>query len=232
MIYKYYYRRVYKYVDYIHYPTQFIKDTFENVVGKTKGIVISNGVNDIYTKKEIKKPDKYKDKIIILNIARLSGEKNQKTLIKAINLSQYKNNIQLILAGSGPDKKNLYRLAKKLNVNLENNFYSREELVNIINYSTLYCHPSEMEIEAISCGIVPIISNSKKSATRFFALNNNCLFENRNAYDLASKIDYWLDNPTEREKCSQEYLNNKFKFNQEYCMNKMEEMIITTHNSK
>ena len=36
------YDRLYRYCDCIHYPTQFIKDTFEAIVGPTNGRVISN----------------------------------------------------------------------------------------------------------------------------------------------------------------------------------------------
>lgn len=37
LTYKYFYRTVYRHVDCIHYPTQFIRDTFEKIVGKPTG---------------------------------------------------------------------------------------------------------------------------------------------------------------------------------------------------
>lgn len=43
-VYRACYQMVYQYSDIIHYPTQFIRDTFEAVVGPTNGRVISNGV--------------------------------------------------------------------------------------------------------------------------------------------------------------------------------------------
>ena len=48
-VYRACYQMVYQYSDIIHYPTQFIRDTFEAVVGPTNGRVISNGVNSMFT---------------------------------------------------------------------------------------------------------------------------------------------------------------------------------------
>lgn len=237
-IYKYFNSKLYKHVDGIHYPTNFIKDVFEEVVGETNSYVISNGVNDIYTKKEVERPTRFEGKFVILNIGRLCSEKDQSTLIKGIAESKYKDKIHLVLAGSGPDKAKIVKLANKLGISYENDFYSRKDLVDIINSSDLYCHSADVEIEAISCieaitcGLVPVIANSKKSATRFFAIDDNCLFEKGNPKDLAKKIDYWIENPKEKEFYSKKYRDNSFTFNQKACMDKMEEMIIEIHNEK
>ena len=238
LFYKYIYRNVYRYTDCIHYPTQFIKEEFESVVGETKGEVISNGVNGIFSKKEVPPIARYQGKFVILNIGRLCAEKNQSVLIKAVARSKYKDKIQLVLAGAGPDRKKLMQLANKLGVNVENEFYSRSELVEIINNSDLYCHPSEMEIEAIGCmeaircGVVPVISDSKKSATSKFALDEKSLFINDDADDLARKIDYWIEHEEERKEYSLRYLSSATAFDQAYCMDKMEEMILKTHEGK
>ena len=42
-IYRRYNKGLYQYCDAVHYPTQFIRDLFENHVGATNGYVISNG---------------------------------------------------------------------------------------------------------------------------------------------------------------------------------------------
>ena len=121
---------------------------------------------------------------------------------------------------------------------MENEFYSRSELVDIINNADLYCHPSEMEIEAIGCmeaircGVVPVISDSKKSATSKFALDEKSLFINDDAEDLARKIDYWIEHEEERKEYSLRYLSSATAFDQAYCMDKMEEMILKTHEGK
>ena len=72
-------------------------------------------------------------------------------------------------------------------------------------------HTSDVEIEAISCleaiatGLVPIISDSKESATKQFALDERSLFKHGNSKDLANKIDYWISNKKEREKMEIKY---------------------------
>jgi len=227
-IYHEFYRHFYKHVDAIHYPTQFIRDTFEKSVGKTtNGYVISNGVNDIFKKEAVPKRD-YQ----ILFSGRYSKEKSHSTLLQAVAKSRYRDRITLVLAGQGPREKQIRRLASKLGLkNIVMKFYKREELVKVINESSLYVHPAKIEIEAISCleaircGLVPVIADSPRSATPAFALGKNNLFECGNADDLASKIDYWFDHPEETARCSESYLGFTEQFAQITCMEKMESML-------
>ena len=236
-IYKRYYNKMYKYVDCIHYPTDFIRNVFEGVVGKTNGYVISNGVQKIFRPMEVEKPEELKNKKIILFTGRLSLEKSHSVLIKAISLSKYEKDIQLILAGQGPRKEEIEKLSKELLTNQPIiNFYTREELVKIINYADLYCHPAEVEIEAISCleaiscGLVPVIANSPKCATKEFALDERSLFEVNNPESLRDKIDYWFDHPDELKDMKEKYANTSSKFDFDSCMDKMEQMIKDAYN--
>lgn len=231
-IYRNYYRRIFSRADCVHFPTQFIRDVFEGCTDKVNGTVISNGVNDRFKYKETEKPEALKDKFVILSVGRLSNEKNHKTLIDAVAKSAHKDDIQVIIAGDGPYKSKVQKQAEKLGVSLEINFYSRDELVNIINYSDLYVHPAEVEIEAIACleaiccGLVPIIANSKKSATRYFAPGEDNLYDTFDSSELASKIDMWLDDPEKRKECSLLCRRNAGTYDQTSCMNRMEEMIV------
>ncbi len=235
-----YWNKLYKKVDAIHYPTSFIKEYFENTIcEETNGYVISNGVNDIFRYDKSLK-ENYDDGMIrILYIGRYSKEKSHQVLLKAIAKSKYKDKIQLILAGQGPKRKKLEKLSEKLKLNKPiMKFYSRDELVRIINSSDLYCHVAEVEIEAISCleaiscGLVPIIANSKKSATKSFAIDDRSLFKVNNPKDLAKKIDYLLDNPKEKEELSRKYLMMKNRYDQDECMNRMREMMLEVINEK
>ncbi len=237
VIYKHYYKKAYKYADCIHYPTDFIRNVFEDIVGKTNGYVISNGVQKIFRPIESEKPEELKDKKVILFTGRLSLEKSHSILIKAISLSKYEKDIQLILAGQGPRKEEIEKLSKKLLTNQPIiNFYTREELVKIINYADLYCHPAEVEIEAISCleaiccGLVPVIANSPKCATKEFALDERSLFEVNNPESLRDKIDYWFDHPDELKEMKDKYANTSSRFDFDECMDKMELMIKDAYN--
>ena len=227
------FEKMYKYCSAIHYPTQYLRDLFEKMYGKTNGYVISNGVNSIF--KPIPHEFDLNNKITILYSGRYSKEKCQSVLIKAIDQSKYKNKIELILAGTGPMKGALEKLAKKKNVNAQFNFYAREEMVKVINTAYLYVHAADIEaegiscLEAISCGVVPIICNSPKSATKFYALDERSLYKKNDYKELAKKIDYWIDNPSLREEARKKYIEmSKEKFDQTACMKKMEEMLLET----
>ena len=110
-------------------------------------------------------------------------------------------------------------------------FYSRSELVDVINYSDLYVHPAEIEIEAIACleaiacGKVPVIADSPRSATRYFARTPENLFKMNDPASLAERIDYWIEHPEEREECSRQYLGYAQAFAFDQCMDQMEEML-------
>lgn len=232
-IYKNFYKRLYKYTDGIHYPTSFIRDTFEGVVGKTNSYVISNGVNARFVKKEVDKPIEYRDKYVILFTGRFAKEKTHKVLIKAVSISKYKDKIQLIFAGCGPLENKIRKYSnKKLDNKPIMNFFSRDEIVDVINYADLYVHPAEIEIEAISCleaikcGLVPVIANSKKCATKAFALDERNLFKNKDSKSLRDKIEYWIEHEDEKEEMKNKYLDYTNQFAQEKCMEKMEEMLI------
>ena len=90
-VYKFFYKHVYSKVDAIHYPTNFIRGVFEEHFGPTNGYVISNGVNDIYRRNRVDKPEHLKDKFVVLSIGRLCGEKKHDILMKGIANSKYKD---------------------------------------------------------------------------------------------------------------------------------------------
>ena len=231
-VYKVFYKNVYQYVDAVHYPTQFIRDTFEKVVGPTNGYVISNGVNKYVRPLKADKPEEIKDKFLILSTGRLGKEKRQGVLLRAIAQSKYNDKIQVILAGAGPFEKRLSKYAKKHIANMPIiKFFSREEMINLLNYADLYVHPAEIELEGIACleacvcGCVPIVSDSDRAATKNFALDERNLFKLNDSADLAKKIDYWIENEQERKKCKENYINFSKIFDQEECMDKMEQML-------
>lgn len=237
LVYKTIYNNVYKKVDRIHYPTQFIKDTFEKQIGKnTSGVVISNGVHDYVKKYYIEKPNELKDKYVILSTGRYAREKSQHTIIKAVKLSKYKDNIQLILAGCGVKEKEYKKLSKDLPVQPIFKLFDRKELVDVINYSDMYVHPAEIELEgiacleAISCGKLTIVSDSTKSATRYFAVDKKCIFKNRNPKDLARVIDYFIEHPNESKKIANLYLQSENIQSQQDCLKQMEQMMLEVVN--
>lgn len=233
MVYKIFYRSFYQYCDCIHYPTQFICDLFERETAPTNHYVISNGVNRSFVRQDCPKPEKMRDKFVILSTGRYSKEKSQQILLRAVALSRYKDKIQLILAGKGPRQAYLEQEAERLGLLPPIfRFFSREELIDVINYADLYVHPAEIEIEsiacleAIACGKVPVIANSPRSAARNFALTAENLFACNDSADLAKRIDYWLSSPDARAACSEKYLGYAKAFAFDHCMEQMERMLL------
>ena len=98
-------------------------------------------------------------------------------------------------------------------------------MVKFLNYADLYVHSAAMEaegiscLEAISCGLVPVISDSPRCATQAYALTDRSKFRFNSPADLAAKIDWWLDHPEERA---------AGQFDQEKCMDAMERMLLET----
>ena len=232
-IYRRFYRRIYSKCDCVHYPTVFIRNEFERQCNRrTNGYVISNGVDEeFFTCKRKKKEG---GKFTILCTGRYSHEKAQGVLIDAVKKSAHESEIQLIFAGSGPMEEELKKRAEGLTNPPVFAFMSRKELVQTIASADLYVHTAKVEIEAISCleaicgGLVPVIADSEKSATRGFAMGAHNLFKPENAEDLAGKIDFFIDNPYELEKCRLLYLGFAGKFEKSRCMDEMENMLART----
>jgi len=61
-------------------------------------------------------------------------------------------------------------------------------------------------MEAFACGLVPVISDSRQSATGQFALEPRNLFRAGDPASLAERIDGWIDDPTALEAASKAYL--------------------------
>lgn len=214
----------------IHCPSNFIANELINHGYTAKMHVISNGVGEDFKYRKNDKIEEFKDKFVITMIGRLSNEKRQDLIFDAITKSKYNNRIQLVLAGKGP-KLNKYReLGEKLANKPVIDFFDKEHLLELLGMTDLYIHSADAEIEAISCieafacGIVPIIANSKKSATPQFALDDRSLFEAGNSDDLAKKIDYWIEHESERKKMEYKYAENAENYRIEKSMKKIEEM--------
>lgn len=221
-----------------HYPTQFIRNVFENSTGPTNGFVISNGVNPLFLSRQkcAERPGEYRDRFIILCSGRYSQEKAQHILIEAAKLSKYAENLQLIFAGDGPYKEKLKKQASDLPVPPLFRFFGREELADVISYADLYVHTAEIEIESVACleaicgGLLPIIADSPRSATRYFALTQNNLFRYDSPQELSEKIDYWIEHEEEKRICLEKYLDFSQKFALDECMKQMEEMLFLAAN--
>ncbi|MCQ2794281.1 MAG: glycosyltransferase [Bacilli bacterium] len=240
-VYRYFFKRMYSMLDAIHYPSQFIKDEFEKNIGfETVGYIISNGISKDFYPKPVERPDYLKDRYLILFSGRYCKEKAHRVLIRALKYSKYRDKIQLIFAGRGPQEKALKKLAKKEGLKYPPifQFFDHRQIVGTIRMCDLYVHPSNIEIEGISAleaiagGLVPVVSNGERCATKNFALTPHNLFKANDAKDLASKIDYWFDHPKEKAENALLYRDFIKKMDREYCMEQMEKMFFEVIDKK
>lgn len=217
----------------IHCPSEFIAQQLRDHGYDAKLYVISNGVDSAFQppQQEVIRTD---DTLRVLMIGRLSKEKRQDLIIKAAQLSRYRDKIQLIFAGKGPLKKKYETLGADLPRKPVFGFYKQEELIELIHSCDLYVHASDAEIEGISCieaftcGLVPVISDSKLSATSQFALDPRCTFRAGDAQALADQMDYWFEHPAEKAEMSQRYAQYGDSMRVERCVQQAEQMYSET----
>lgn len=229
LLYSYFRRSFYRYFDHIHCPSVMIRDQLVKHKYKSELHVISNGVSPAFRHLDVEKPAELQGKYVILMIGRLSREKRQDVLIEAIGRSAHNKDIQLILCGKGPWSKQLQKLSDRYLANpVIFRFLPQPELLDVINYSDLYVHASDAEIEAISCmeaftcGLVPVISNSELTATRQFAQDPHCLFEKGDPESLRSQIDYFIEHPEVKAELSKKYIKYAEQYALDYCVKELE----------
>ncbi len=194
----------------IHCPSTFIAAQLRRHGYRARLHVISNGVGSSFRPgpARVRSADA---PFRILMVGRFSPEKRQDVLIRAVRRSRHAARIQLHLAGQGPREKRLRRMATKLANPAQFGYYSQAELLELIRSCDLYVHASDVEIEgvscmeAFSCGLVPIISDSRRSATGQFALGPRNLFRSGDPSSLAERIDGWIEDPAALDAASDTY---------------------------
>ena len=194
----------------IHCPSTFVAARLRHHGYQARLHVISNGVASSFRPGPAR--GRPADGLFrILMVGRFSPEKRQDVLIRAVRRSRHAARIQLHFAGYGPREKRLRRMATKLANPAQFGYYSQAELVELIRSCDLYVHTSDVEIEglscmeAFSCGLVPVISDSPRSATGQFALGPGNLFHSGDPSSLAERIDGWIDDPAALEAASDTY---------------------------
>ncbi|MCL2675642.1 MAG: glycosyltransferase [Firmicutes bacterium] len=231
-LYRRFNRLFYKRTQFIHCPSKFIADQLVKNGYTADKRVISNGVIPTFEKRNVSKPEELKDKICILFTGRYVPEKRHDLLIKAVKISKYADKIQIIFAGGGPKLNKIKKLGRSLKNPPITKLFTKDELCDTINYCDLYVHPSDVEIEAIAaieaftCGLVPVISDSPNSATGQFALCEKNLFRHGDPAHLAERIDYWIEHEQEKKELGEKYITYAAQYSIKNCMDQMEKMFL------
>lgn len=204
---------LYRKIDHVHVPTELGASLLRSHGYKSKLHVISNGYEARFTPKT--QHDAGKSAPIpfhIVSSGRLTNEKNHVALIQAIARCRHAQDIELTIAGTGPLKKKLQRLASRLLSRPASiGFHKNAEMPALLRSGDLLVHPSIADLESVSviegmaAGLVPVIASSPLSAAGQFALRDESLFPVDDVEALARRIDWWIDHPDELSKWSEIY---------------------------
>lgn len=216
---------VYNRSDLVICPSQFAADEIRRRGCRTPTVVISNGVTPEYRVLETQNRDP--DKFVILTVGRNAIEKRQDLIIEAVAHSKYRDRIKLQIAGTGTLRAKLEQMSHDLlDGRVEFLYVPPSELIDYYNAADLYVHAAEVEVEcmtaleAMACGLPLLISNSKLSATKQFALGKECLYNSRE--ELTQKIDYWYEHREALARKREDYLEFVNQFRIEDSLEKLE----------
>ena len=200
----------------IQCPTQNVKDRLKRHHFKARLHLISNGIiPDPVRSTAVRDPEDTSFRII--NIGRLSNEKDQMTLLRAAALSSHSRDLRLIFAGRGPEEDAYRKKAAELfeegtlRYPVEFVFLDAQGLKDLAHTADLFVHCAYIEVEGLSCleslreGVVPLIAKGKYSATSQFALDNHSTFPAKDPKALARKIDWWFEHPKHRREMAPRY---------------------------
>lgn len=202
----------YNFCDLILSPTQSLADALETQKLSKPVSILRNSldtdffmpVKKLIDKKNLKKRFGIKGQSIIFE-GRLSYEKSLDIVLKAFALMSKKMpDLKLMLAGDGPERNNLEKLAEKLNVKEKVIFTGfipyGEKVVETYRANDIYLTASKSEnmpiaiLEAMACGL-PIIAVRERGLAEIINDNVNGFFaKTDDPADMAEKTLELLSN--------------------------------------
>lgn len=204
LLYRLFYHWLYRNIAHIHAPTQMIANQLRKHGYKAKLHVISNGYSPRFTARPARAASDFTAPYRIIASGRLAKEKDHITLIRAIAKCRHADDIELVIAGTGPREKYLKaQAAELLKQPASIGFHRNADMPALLKSGDLLVHPSIADIESLSViegiasGLVPVIAQSELSAASQFALRDESLFPAQDVDALAERIDWWLDHPDE-----------------------------------
>lgn len=189
-------------------------------------------ISEIISKsKRDKKDNFFKNKkkfLKIINIGRLTEQKDQITLLKAANLLKNKIKFRLLIIGKGPEKKNLQNYIRQNNLmkhikinNLKETPYGVMKQADIFILSSKYEGLPNVLLEAITLNKF-VISTNCPTGPKEILLNGKggILVDIGNYEKLSSKIIYYLKNKTRAKKMLSLSKKNLRRFDYQSNLNK------------
>lgn len=202
LIYRLFIRFIYRRADQVIAPSSFAAGLLTRRGLNRPITVISNGVPDRYF--QVERTAKTEGGYLLLSVGRLAREKQQETLLHAVAISRYRDEITVVLAGVGPRQAYLDRLAASLRVKARIGWVDDDELLSLHGRADLFVHTGTIELEgmsvleAMATGNVVVVSDAPASACAAIIHEAQARFRKGEPADLAERIDYWLGQPEAR----------------------------------
>lgn len=195
----------YDYIDYFLAPSKFMRDMCVSFgISESRIILLRNVLNFENIEPEFQK-DKY-----FSYVGRLSEEKGLDALVKAIKIIKDENklnNFELRIAGDGPEKDKLVKMAKELGVKknvrflgfLKRDSYAWKEIMQKSSFTVLpskwYDNSPIAISESMAFG-TPVVVSGRGGTKEMISEKCGLVFEAGDEKDLAEKIKFMLENDT------------------------------------
>ena len=147
-----------------------------------------------------------KDEKVMISVGEMTANKNHRTIIKALTLSQL-GNVHYMIVGSGVCRPRLEEYAARLNVSDRVHFLGyRNDIASLLHASDVFVFPSYREglpvalMEAMAAGVPIVASRIRGNVDLIEDGVNGFLCDPQDAEGFASKIQKILEEPDLAEK--------------------------------
>jgi 1,2-diacylglycerol 3-alpha-glucosyltransferase len=178
-----------------------ISSTSPAVYNRTRIIIVPNGINLELFRRTVPKHERSKmlkklgldeNSLVLLTVSRVSKEKRIIDLIRYMrSLLAIIPNVRLVIAGDGPERRQLAGYARKIGVGYAVRFTGRiapEQIYRIYNIGNIFVSSSDFEVNSISfleamASGLPLVCRKDESL-------KNVLFPGINGYAFVGEKDF------------------------------------------
>jgi len=202
-------KKAFRKTDLITVESEHMNKSIEQLGINDRVEVVRHGVDlnkfnlDAGTDANLKQDIKSNDDIVIISTRNFEPKYNISCIIKGFHLLQKKiPNVKLILLGAGSMERQLKTLVKRLNISEKTLFFghiSHDEMPKYFGLSDIYVSSSLSDamsvskLEAMACGLIPVVSDIPANREVINDGENGFIFKN-NPDNLSKKLSYCIKN--------------------------------------